>query len=528
MIRVPALCLALALAALSTGAAAHASLVSTEPRDGAVVEAAPPHLVLTFNEPVAPLALRLLGPGGRVLKPEAESHGSRLVVALPQDLPRGTHALSWRVASEDGHPIAGSVVFFIGTASEEAGLDAAMPAAGVAPAMVLMRLAIYLGLFVGVGGVFFAAWLTPSGRLPAAAYTIVLACLGVGLLAVPLSLGLQGLDALGQPLSGLADPHAWQAGWATAYGSTALGCAAALTLGLAAIVFAGMPAAPLSLAGVAVLGVAFAASGHASTAAPQWLTRPAVFVHAIGVAFWVGALVPLAALLSSPRTEARAALANFSATIPFALGALVLAGIALAVAQLGTPSALWTTAYGGILLAKLALVAGLLALAVRNRFRLTARVAAGDALAADKMYRAVLAEIVLAALVLGCVALWRFTPPPRSESSAAALREAASLHLHDAGTMVNVTITPGRAGPVLIEVGAFDHVSQALSPKEVTVILTNPAAGIEPIRRAAARAGAGAWTAEATLPVAGEWRVRVDLLVTDFRKVTLEDAVRIR
>jgi copper transport protein len=81
---------------------------------------------------------------------------------------------------------------------------------------------------------------------------------------------------------------------------------------------------------------------------------------------------------------------------------------------------------------------------------------------------------------------------------------------------------------VLVEVGGFDPALQALSPKEVTVILTNPTAGIEPIRRAATRTASGAWTAEATLPVAGAWRVRVDLLVTDFRKVTLEDAVKIR
>src|SRR5690606_3652612 len=54
MIRLPAVLLALALAAFSTEVAAHAALVSSEPRDGAVVETVPEHLVLTFNEPVTP------------------------------------------------------------------------------------------------------------------------------------------------------------------------------------------------------------------------------------------------------------------------------------------------------------------------------------------------------------------------------------------------------------------------------------------------------------------------------------------
>jgi copper transport protein len=41
---------------------------------------------------------------------------------------------------------------------------------------------------------------------------------------------------------------------------------------------------------MALLGVGFALalSGHASNAAPQWLTRPSVFVHVVCVTFWVG------------------------------------------------------------------------------------------------------------------------------------------------------------------------------------------------------------------------------------------------
>lgn len=530
MIRLPALWLALALAALSTGAAAHASLVSTEPRDGAVVETVPDHLVLTFNEPVTPLVLRLISPGGMVLAPAAELHGNRLVLALPRGLPRGTQALSWRVTSEDGHPIAGAVVFAIGAPSEEAGFEAAAPARGLVPAIWLVRVLVYLGLFGGVGGAFFGAWFVgpPRGRAETRPSRLPLACLVLGLFAVPLALGLQGLDALGLGLSGLADPHAWRAAWSTAYGSTALLALLAMALGLSALFLPGAAARPLSLVALAAVGLALAASGHASAASPQWLTRPAVFVHAVGVTFWIGALVPLAAILLKPTVETRATLMRFSATIPFAVAALALAGLALAIVQLETPMALWTTAYGRILATKLVLVLMLLGLAARNRLRLTAPVERGDAGAAQTMRRAIVGEILLAAAILGLVALWRFTPPPRSEAAAAALRSAVSVHLHNAETMANVSISPGRAGPVTIEIAAFDQKLQPLSPKEVTVVLTNPAAGIEPIRRVATRTGAGSWMAEATLPAPGEWRVRLDLLVSDFKKVTLEDVARIR
>ena len=56
--------------------------------------------------------------------------------------------------------------------------------------------------------------------------------------------------------------------------------------------------------------------------------------------------------------------------------------------------------------------------------------------------------------------------------------------------------------------------------------LASPAAGIEPVRRAAVVEPDGHWRVEGVLiPVAGPWIVRVDLLVDDFDKIVLEDQV---
>lgn len=49
---------------LAVAAQAHATLVSSDPADGAVIPAAPSWSVLTFNEPVSPLVLRLVAPDG--------------------------------------------------------------------------------------------------------------------------------------------------------------------------------------------------------------------------------------------------------------------------------------------------------------------------------------------------------------------------------------------------------------------------------------------------------------------------------
>ena len=45
-------------------ASAHAGLVDTEPASGTVMEAAPRDLRLNFNEPVAPISIRLLNGDG--------------------------------------------------------------------------------------------------------------------------------------------------------------------------------------------------------------------------------------------------------------------------------------------------------------------------------------------------------------------------------------------------------------------------------------------------------------------------------
>jgi copper transport protein len=125
------------------------------------------------------------------------------------------------------------------------------------------------------------------------------------------------------------------------------------------------------------VGLSLAASGHAATAAPQWLTRPAVFIHGVGVAYWVGALMPLLAMAWRPAKGLLPVLNRFSRGAVWALGLLVLTGLTLAVVQLETFRALIHTKYGIILSFKITLVALLLGLAALNRFRFTPALAAG-------------------------------------------------------------------------------------------------------------------------------------------------------
>src|SRR3954462_13133100 len=112
-----ALLIALALAG---EAYAHASLVKASPADGAVVPVAPAVLSLTFNEPIAPLVIRLIGPDGESIEPGAVvGENNTVTVTAAAPLQRATHVLSCPLSSSDGSPFGRSLLFSIGAPSAQ-------------------------------------------------------------------------------------------------------------------------------------------------------------------------------------------------------------------------------------------------------------------------------------------------------------------------------------------------------------------------------------------------------------------------
>jgi copper transport protein len=504
---------------------AHAALVRAEPADGMVLARAPAQFRLTFNEPVSPLLLRLVTPAGTVVPlTRVAIDGPVLIVALPEALDgaragEGSYVLSWRVTSDDGHPVGGTVLFSIGAPSASMA-PVENPNPSVRAAIWLTRLILFIGLFVGVGGTAFGGLVAPLPRLAERVAQVTM--LG-GLVAATVSVGLQGLDALGASWPALIAGMTWRTGYATAYGTTAFLALVALLAGLQSLRLRFDARAVLSGLALGTVGLALTASGHASAAAPRWLTGPAVFGHAAGVTFWLGSLLPLALLL---RADATDALAKFSRFIRYAVAAIVLSGLVLGAVQLGWPSAAWLSPYGAVLLAKLVLLAGLFGLAAYNRFGLTAPALVGDARAQARMRRSVMAEIAVATMILAVVALWRFTPPPRVLAATAAV--AAYTHIHTPNAMADLTVTPGRAGQVTATVVLQSGEFGPLAAKEVMLELANPALGIEPIRRPARQSGDEPWQTDSfAIPASGRWQVKIEVLVTDFDKVTLEGTLDI-
>lgn len=317
-------------------------------------------VVLHFNEPVTPLVTRLIAPDGASEDLTSGAiGGENVTVELPPGVTQGTFVMSWRVVSTDGHPIAGSLVFSVGSVTGVAASDEA----GDRTVSVLLwatKAMHFVAMFVGIGGTVFGS-ITP---LPSAAWIVAAAFSAIGIVLVPATLGLQGLDALGLPFSAALDGEPWAAGLSTSYGSTAIAALVAFACSIVALQLPlGRVASAIGILGGVTAALSLALSGHASATEPQWLTRPAVFVHIAGIMFWVGALFPLWLLLRDRSEAGDKALAVFSRAIPFAVAPLLLSGIVLSVIQMGFPGPDWLAPYGFILAAKLGLLLVLLGLA---------------------------------------------------------------------------------------------------------------------------------------------------------------------
>jgi copper transport protein len=395
----------------SLSAHAHASLLRSNPPDGSVMEVAPVQFILTFNEPVRPTVFRLVDANGTGIDlRDIKADGPSITIGVPE-IVAGTHALSWRVISADSHPVGGAIVFSVGKPTAAGIAVQSQTPLALAGLIWATRVLLYFGLFVGIGGGFFCAWIVaepahwPAGRL-------INAALLVGLLSAIFSLPLQGADALGAGLSSVGGWQNWAAGATSTLGlSLATGATAMLLAFVAGKSRNIVAARAFTIVALLGVGATLAVTGHASNAPPHWLTRTAVFLHSICVAFWIGALAPLGDSLRSGGARAAISLSRFSFLIPAPLALLLSAGFVLVAVQVEHLSALWTTTYGQILLLKLILVMVLALLGAWNRWRLADDVVVKRSNSKRSMLRLIAAEGALALAIFCLIASWRFTPP---------------------------------------------------------------------------------------------------------------------
>lgn len=254
------------------------------------------------------------------------------------------------------------------------------------------------------------AWLGGVAAILAAAAT----CGGVGIRAGRLS----GLD-----LAGMTDPVMLgivlegPAGMAVAWRLSALAAAVA-----ALAIFRTPAGRALALLAAAAYAFSYTFAGHA-TEGPRWLVPAALTIHLIAAAFWIGSFVPLALMTRRAATADAAALLHaFGRSAVFVVAALIAAGTVFAAVLVQTPAGLFGSPYGLILLAKLLVVALLLALAGANKLLLVPNFAKDPDRAGSHLRRSIALEAVAAATILLLTAILTSsaTPPVRAVAETSA------------------------------------------------------------------------------------------------------------
>lgn len=183
-----------------------------------------------------------------------------------------------------------------------------------------------------------------------------------------------------------------------------------------------------SVGGLACASFAWMGHGAATEGAVGMAHLASDMVHSLAGAAWIGALVGFSALLRPARPSLGESRAIFNALHGFSGFGSALVGLLIATGAVNSwflvgpedIDGLWTTPYGRLLSAKLALFMGMLGLAAANRWRLTPALAravstGGDPSRALKALRqSVIFETALAGVVLALVAWLGTMAPPSS------------------------------------------------------------------------------------------------------------------
>jgi copper resistance protein C len=114
---------------------AHTRLQSSDPADGSSLGAGPQRVSLTFNEPMQTgfATLTVIGPDGRPYQSgEVAANGGTVSIGVAPLGPAGRYEIGYRVVSEDGHPVTGSVAFTLTAPSPAAATTAAAPSSALA------------------------------------------------------------------------------------------------------------------------------------------------------------------------------------------------------------------------------------------------------------------------------------------------------------------------------------------------------------------------------------------------------------
>ena len=275
---------------------------------------------------------------------------------------------------------------------------------------ILAKATAYGAALLAMGGALFSVIFAERAEASVLrlARRLAVAAALVGLAVLAIRFGIRAARISGMGFEGATDPimlgFVWESPLGTAATSRGLGELAILAILVPRI------GQWIALAGSLAVAISFAQVGHA-LGEPRVALAVLLVLHLLAAAFWVGALIPLRQAALAP---AGADLLHYFGNLAAGgVAALILAGTSLAWLLSGSTTALFGTAYGLALLAKVAIVAVLLSFAAWNKVRLVPALRSEKPGAAHALRRSISMEMLAVVLILLATAtITSVTTPP--------------------------------------------------------------------------------------------------------------------
>lgn len=507
------------LLALAGSAQAHGFIRGSAPPSGGRLTETPTEIELRMSEAIDPAASKIeildaagrdRGDGGAYTK-EGDASVLARAVALPGN---GTYLVLWTAYwPSDGHITHGGFGFVVGNATSTppgvpAGPDISLVGALLltlgAGSTAIAAGALAFGLFVWVPS-------QARGHDDARAWRrlVVLAAgaasAGAVVAAFTLAYHVSLTDAA--PRTIIFELHSGRM-----LVARALLLAAAAGLAWASLRF--RPAA------AAAIVVALAAAGTLSLSSHAYATGDGRLValdliHVVAASVWVGGLVALALVLPSLPPDGRAVL-RFSSIALASVAVAVLSGAAAGLAHVPSLERLVSSTYGRVLIVKVVLVAGMVALGGLNRLLFVSR--AADPSARPRFRRVLAVEITVGLLVLAVAgALATTNPNPPAEPPPARLEGTRPGENLEDAVRVRLAIEPAAVGvnAASVHVTHAENGSDVTTLKRVQLFLNRPDRSIATQTVDLDPRGAGSYSGNLTFARPGPWKVTVAIQRTD-------------
>lgn len=493
----------------------HAQLLEISPADGSAVGAPPEAVALRFSEAVQPIRFSLRDAHGKAYAVDYDSVLAESIQVTVPELAEGSYLFSYRVASADGHPIAATTIFSVGSPPEPAGRGVRVTASDESwPLLGMTIRAATLVLVVLSVGLFLYSRLVsraPQRRIPylhGAALLIVLLSL---VLFLPAFSGM-GLAVYGdaEALQTLVRQRVFLAQllFASAFGLFVYADRINRTF--------------LAAAAVAALVLGKLGSGHTLTTGFLPLASIALGLHVVLAAFWFGALAGLYRLVTRDPVVVDGQLHRFSTYAFPAVVLLIASGVTMSWLIIDDWRNVLADSYGRMLAFKVSLVIAACLIAVVNRYVLMPRLGTADESAVRGLRRNIRTEFVLLLLVIAITSVLAVTTP--SSRAAYEPPPQARAVLRSDGYEVSVDYEQAPGGEIRIHVLLDGSPVDVL---EVNLRWQDRDGSIEPLYRSAVKQEEG-YVAALPLLAVETWQLKIEVLVDDFTSLGVESEVLVR